>query len=673
MMHKIEFFRFKTKSSWHQFFNSLVFKQTLLLTVAIGCIFLVIFFITRKQAVDLLSESTMDQAAQIGESTINRMDQTFFESMRIAELFASRIGEQKWSDDDLREKMQRILSVAHQNRSEILALAVAYEQGVFGNSNERMLLSIWDKDSIRMITGGNYQNKSWYALTKKENRAQWQEPFIGDFVREPIAIYSVPFYETKPDGMKRFAGVVCVDLSINWMQKLINKAQIPDSGYAFLLSKSGRIVVHPRTEWIFSESIFTIAKKQNSQDLQKIGLKMIAAETGSSQFLAVDGRKLFAYYCPMESTGWSFGILFPEKNLFSRVGRLQNSFLLFGSCGLILLLSIIILVTIRITRPLKQLAVSAAEIGMGRLETHIPTFNRNDELGALTQVFHLMRDSLILQMEHLRKVTAEKEKIESELKVAQDIQKGILPAVLPPFPKCDYFEIAATLTPAKEVGGDLYDFFMLTPTKVCLVIGDVSGKGIPAALFMAVTQTLHRGVAHSGIVDPEYLVAQMNQSLCVNNKAGLFVTYLFSVIDFEAMNMTYTNAGHDPFFILKSSGDLLEPCERHGIPLGIKKNHPYKKSEIKLQVGDMLFFYTDGIPEAKNQNDEFFGLTRLKKCLEACAKQSLSPSEIEVTVQKAVNVFRGDAEQFDDIAIVCIKIISQVQCHTFAYPDPSHL
>lgn len=661
MKQNAESFQIKMKSSRNKIFSSLVFKLTLLFMVAIGLVFLVIFFIIRKQAVELLSESTMDQAAQIGETTVNRMDQTFWETMRIAELFASGIGECKLSDSALREQMQRILSVAHQNRNEILALAVAYEPGAFGEVDERMLLSIWNPDGIRFTAGGNYQNKPWYVLTKKQNRAQWQEPFIGDFVKEPIAIYSVPFYETGTGGTKRFAGVVCVDLSINWMQKLIEKTQVPDSGYAFLLSKSGRIVVHPRMEWIFSESIFMIADKQSSKELQQIGLKMIAGGSDSTLFQAVDGRKLFAYYRPMESTRWSFGILFSEQSLFARVGSLQNSFLFLGACGLIMLLMMIILVTIRITRPLKQLARSATEIGMGHLETDISKFQCNDELGALAQAFRLMRDSLILQMEHLRKVTADKEKIESELKVAQDIQKGILPAVLPPFPKCEYFEVAAVLTPAKEVGGDLYDFFMLTQTKVCLVIGDVSGKGIPAALFMAVTQTLHRGVAHHRNVDPERLVFQMNQSLCSNNKAGLFVTYLFSVIDFETMTLTYTNAGHDPFYILKPSGNVLEPCERHGIPLGIRKNRPYKKSEVKLEIGDTLFFYTDGIPEAKNENDEFFGMERLKALLAECAKQTLSPSAIEAAVQSAVTAFCDGAEQFDDIAIVCMKITPQVQ------------
>lgn len=649
----------KLKLSMQKFFNGLVFKQTFFLMIAIGFVFLVIFFITRKQAVELLFESATDQAAQIGQTTVKSIDQTFAETMRIAELFASSIGERKLSESELQEKMQRILSVAHQNRSEILALAVAYEPGAFGGTEERMLLAVWNPDGVQFTTGGNYQNKTWYTLTKKQNCGQWQEPFIGDFIKEPIAIYSVPFYETGVDGQKRFAGVVCVDLSINWLQKLIVNAKIPDAGYAFLLSKSGRIVVHPRTEWIFSESIFTLAEKHKSSALQQIGAKMVAGDSGLSPLVSIDGRKLFVYYCPMESTGWSFGILFPEKSLFARVGSLQDSFLFFGACGLMLLLLMIILVTIRITRPLKLLAHSVAEIGRGNFDTDIPKFRRNDELGALARAFHSMRDSLILQMENLKRITADKEKIESELQVAQDIQKGILPAVLPPFPKCEYFEIAATLTPAREVGGDLYDFFMLSPQKVCLVIGDVSGKGIPAALFMAVTQTLHRGIAHNGNVDPEQLVNQMNQSLCMNNKAGLFVTYLFSVIDFEAMTMTYTNAGHDPFYILKASGCVVDPCERHGIPLGVRKNRPYKESEVELEIGDTLFFYTDGIPEAKNENNEFFGMERLKALLGECAKQELLPSAIELVVEQAINSFRGKAEQFDDIAIVCIKITSQ--------------
>ncbi|MEG1980282.1 MAG: SpoIIE family protein phosphatase, partial [Victivallaceae bacterium] len=579
------------ESPWRKIFSSLVLKQSLALMTGIGLVFLVIFFMTRRQAIELLSQSTTEQAAQIGLTAVNRMDQTFLETMRIAELFASGIGEKKLSEDELRSQMERILTVAHQGRQEILALAVAYDPEAFGGNGERMRLVMWDENKTKFIPGGNYLDKSWYVEPRNNAQAGWQEPFVGDFVKEPIAIYSVPFYETLKSGEKRFAGVVCVDLSLAWLQNLVEKMAIPDSGYAFLLSQSGRIVVHPNKDWVFVETIFTMAEQQASDALRSIGEKMVKGESGRMPFLAVDGRKLFVDYRPMCSTGWSLGILFPEHDLFLRVGHLEQTFLFYGILGTILLLMIIIFITIGITRPLKQLSRSATEIGQGNLSTVIPNLQRQDEIGMLSRAFSAMQESLGVQMENLRRVTADKEKIESELKVAQEIQKGILPGVLPPFPQCEFFEIYASLNPAKEVGGDLYDFFMLTPEKVCLVIGDVSGKGVPASLFMAVTQTLHRGLAHEENLSPGALVEKMNQALCNNNNAGLFVTYVFAILDLESGIMTYCNAGHNPFLLLKSDGSVTDPTRRHGIPLGVLPDRSYQQSELPLEIGDTLFFY----------------------------------------------------------------------------------
>ncbi|MDD3588588.1 MAG: SpoIIE family protein phosphatase, partial [Thermoguttaceae bacterium] len=301
-------------------------------------------------------------------------------------------------------------------------------------------------------------------------------------------------------------------------------------------------------------------------------------------------------------------------------------------------------ITMRVNRPLDKLIKSVKKIGAGEFDTELEVSGR-DELALLATTFNRMITNLKEHIEHLKEVTAAKERIESELQVAQEIQRGILPKILPPFPKCRYFEIDALLVPARHVGGDLYDFFLLSPTKVCLVIGDVSGKGIPASLFMAVTQTLHRGLAHEAELAPSNLVAKLNQTLCNNNSANMFVTYIFAVLDLTTGMLTYCNAGHNPFFILRRDGTVSLCREKNGMALGVRANRPYNQSEIKLEAGDSLYFYTDGIPEGENANSEFFGMDRLKATLNQAAEQQLSAQAIDQLVSQALALYVQDAEQ----------------------------
>ncbi len=647
------------KHFFRGFSPGLALRQCLILLAGIGVVAAGLFWAVRRQAVNMLTDAMRDHAFQIGESTVNRMDQVFFESARIAELLASRLGERRLSGGELDSLLRRVLAVAHRDRPEILALAVACEPGAFGDRAERMTVAQLDGGEVRVVSGGGYSDKEWYREPKMKGRGGWREPFTGSFVTEPIAVYSTPFYETMPDGSRKLAGVVCVDLSVDWVRRLISRLPIGESCYAYILSKSGCIVAHPRDEWVFRETVFSVADRLRNDDLRKLGLEMQSGKRGYLPYRQPrDGQEAWIYFQPLRSNGWSLGIVFPARELFAKVEELQRTFFLFGVAGAVLLVMIVALISIRITRPLKRLAAAASEIGRGNFSAELPELRRRDELGALAAAFRAMRDSLVRHIENLKTVTAAKERIESELKVAQEIQKGILPEILPPFPKCEFFEIDAFLAPAREVGGDLYDFFLISPTDVCLVIGDVAGKGVPASLFMAVTQTLHRGIAHEGAFAPKTLVRKMNQALCRNNNADLFVTYVFAVLDLTSGAMTYCNAGHNPFFLLKADG-VAPAALRHGLPLGIDPDGSYGESELHLEPGDAVFFYTDGVTEAQDGRGEFFGAERLRALLEKACREHLSPAEIDETVRKALADFTGDAEPFDDITVLCLKVASR--------------
>ncbi|MEA4862960.1 MAG: SpoIIE family protein phosphatase [Victivallaceae bacterium] len=636
--------------------RGLVFKQCFWIMLCIGVVAGAIYVLVRAQAVKMLRDSLQQQAMQIGEGTVNRMDQTFFESMRVAELLAARLGERGLTRAELQSVMKETLTAAHAARPSILALAVAYEPGAFGNRDELMELAVCTADGVDLRQGGNYLAKPWYRNSKEQNRGVWCEPFIGDFVTEPIAIYTLPFYEIGADGSRKFAGIVCVDLSIAWLRELVDDLHIENSGYAFLLSGKGRVVAHPNPDWVYNKTVDELAVELGNRQMGNIGINMTAGRRGFAPYTAPGGVKSWIYFMPLASNGWSFGIVFPEARMFEKVDELQNITAAAGCLGLAALLAVVIAVTMRISRPLKKLAVVAREIGKGNFKVDIPKIPGGDELGIFARAFRHMRVSLVEHMENLRKVTSAKEKIESELKVAQSIQMGILPEILPPFPKCDYFEIDALLNPAREVGGDLYDFFMLSDTAVCLAVGDVSGKGVPASLFMAVTQTLHRGLARGEKIDAEAIVSQMNYALCHQNSASMFVTYVFGAFDLVSGVFSYCNAGHNPFCLMRAGGEVTLAAVRHGIPLGVDADAEYGRSELKLSPGDSLFFYTDGVTEAKNALDEFFGEKRLLAVLAEANRSKASPAEVTRAVAAAVAEFVGGAEQFDDITMLCVRI-----------------
>ena len=638
---------------------SLILKQTLLVMVSIIFIAGGTFYLVRKQALDSLSESLRERTMRVGEATVNRIDQTFLESMMAAEIIASQLSEKRLTREELSELMQETLSAAHKARPEILALAVAYEPDAFGENTKLMQLAAIAPDTEKTILiedDGNYTAKDWYTKPLNMNKGVWCEPFIGDFIKEPIAVYALPFYEKKSDGTMKKAGVVCVDLSIAFIKKVISELQIPEEGYAFILSGTGRIVAHPVCEWVFTETVYSVADKLNDHNLAEIAKEMLAGKRGFTPYINNAGKNSRICYMPLESNGWSLGTVFPEEALFALMNQLEKTFITVSVLGFVLLLFIIVAISIRVSRPLRDLAKVAIEIGRGNFGVTIPDLPGNDELSSFAKAFKQMRESLIAHIENLKEVTSAKEKIESELKVAQEIQKGILPEILPPFPKCDFFEIDAFLHPAREVGGDLYDFFILNDTKICMAIGDVSGKGVPASLFMAVTQTLHRGITRNENISPGEMVTAMNNSLCHHNSAMMFVTYIFIVLDLETGVMTYCNAGHNPFYILRAGGRIENDVKKHGIPLGIRQGRTYSQNEMTLSPGDTVFFYTDGITEAKNASGEFFGNERLKLFLENENRKSASPKVIAENISKTMDAFAAGTEQADDITVLAFKL-----------------
>lgn len=306
-----------------------------------------------------------------------------------------------------------------------------------------------------------------------------------------------------------------------------------------------------------------------------------------------------------------------------------------------------------VTKPIGKLASFTKDITeTGTFKDQRITLKTGDEIEQLGNSFNFMLDKLESYIANLSKITAEKERIGAELDIAKNIQASMLPCIFPAFPERREFDIYATMDPAKEVGGDFYDFFMVDERHLAIVMADVSDKGVPAALFMVIGKTLINDHTVPG-KDLGEVFTEVNNMLCESNSEGLFITAFEGVLDLATGEFNFVNAGHEMPFILKAGGEFEPYKIRPGFVLAGMENMKYRAGSITLGVGDKIFQYTDGVTEAANPQNELYGMDRLKNALNSV--KSSAPAEILTAIKQDIDKFVADAPQFDDITMLCLE------------------
>ena len=307
-----------------------------------------------------------------------------------------------------------------------------------------------------------------------------------------------------------------------------------------------------------------------------------------------------------------------------------------------------------VTRPTKLIAAEAQAFTESdiQLSKSLPQITQKDEIGQLAASIYKMEQDIQTYVQNLTAVTAEKERIGAELDVAKNIQSSMLPCIFPPFPERKELDIFASMTPAKEVGGDFYDFFMIDERHIAIVMADVSGKGVPAALFMVIGKTLIKDHTqlHDDLSD---VFSEVNNLLCEANSQGLFITAFEGVLDLATGEFKFVNAGHEmPFIYRKGQGYKPEKI-RPGFVLAGMEDMRFKGGVFQIEPGDKIFQYTDGVTEATSADNKLFGMERLEESLNTCWDST--PEETIVKVKADVDAFVGEAPQFDDITMLCLE------------------
>ena len=630
-------------SLWVVIFAALIF------VVALWFLFFQARETVRKEAINRAT-LTLDKTEMSVAAILNRVEV----ATKMTEWLVMRYVDR---DDSMFVFSQGIL----RNNPDLFSCSIAFEPNHFKEHGRYFsAFSHRMNDSIVSIQEGSdlydYFNMDWYMPCKLLRRPIWTEPYFDHnpnwlYSDNIIASYSRPLITAEG----AFIGTISTDIAMTWLSKTVSAMKPYPHSYSIMLGKSGTYFVHPDTTKLFYKTIFTEPIDRSDTAKVNLGNAMVRGETGMKEMM-LDGVRSYVFYKPLAQTGWSMAIVCPESDIFAGIKQLHQSVVVIVIAGLLLMLLFFIHIINLELNPLQQLAQKAEVIASGKLDTALPDLHRIDEIGQLSQSFRNMQQSLVKYIDELKRTTAEKVSIDRDIHIASDIQKGMLPEVFPTKAERDDVQLYASLIPAKQVGGDLFDFYF-RDEKLFFCIGDVSGKGVAASLIMAVTRATFRTIsAHESM--PDRIVTTMNKTMADMNSIHMFVTLFVGVLDLPTGRLHYCNAGHNPPLLVGADvGEL--PCNAN-IPVGFRPLWKYVLQDIQIAPGTTIFLYTDGLTEAMDAKQVEFQIERVTQvATQALARQEYEPEQLINRMNEAVHQFAGDAEQSDDLTMMAIQYIRQ--------------
>ena len=541
---------------------------------------------------------------------------------------------------------------------------------------EGYMLCVDDKSGARVDEQGNIRTipireRPWYLGAAQSDSIFFTDVLQDTFTGETGITCTIPI---RQDG--RLVAVAAADLFLDQMAEAVaNSGDVVH--YTCIINNQGHVVFSPQNQGTLRARTAEEAddlRSSEQADLAAFVREALNGATGVRE-LDLDGDRVYLAGAPVETLGWAV-LSLVDKAATERPavmmqeqfdGALNEAEAIFNE-GLdrskqtiiILILAVLILgstaaltVSKRIVRPLERMTQKVRSLGGKNLQFQMEDeYRTGDEIEVLAESFAALSSKTLQYVDQVKRVTAEKERIGAELTMANAIQRSQLPRLFPPFPNRHEFNLFATMKPAKEVGGDFYDFFMVDHDHVALVMADVSGKGVPAALFMMVTRMLIKSRLQSG-ESPSEALTNVNRQLCESNELGFFVTAWLAVLEISTGKGVAVNAGHEHPALRRSGGQYELVLYRHSLALAALDGVQFKQHEFQLYPGDSFFVYTDGVTEATSSEKELFGTDRMLEALNKAP--DAEPEEILANVMGEINRFMDGEDQFDDITMLCLK------------------
>ena len=547
---------------------------------------------------------------------------------------------------------------------------------------EGYMLCVDDKADARIDEQGNVltipiRERPWYLGAAQSDSIFFTDVLKDTFTGEIGITCTIPI---RQDG--RLIAVAAADLFLDQMEEAVsNSGDVVH--YTCIINNQGHVVFSPQNQGTLRARTAEEAvdlRSSEQADLAAFVRDALNGVTGVRE-LDLDGDRVYLAGAPVKTLGWAVvsvvdkaaterpTIMMQEQfdSTLNEAATIYNKNLDRSKQTIIVLILLILIMGLtagdrlsrRIVRPLEHMTNRVRSLGGKNLQFQMEEeYRTGDEIEVLAESFSALSAKTLQYVDQVKRVTAEKERIGAELTMANAIQRSQLPRLFPPFPNRHEFNLFATMKPAKEVGGDFYDFFMVDNDHVALVMADVSGKGVPAALFMMVTRMLIKSRLQSGESVAEALT-NVNRQLCENNELGYFVTVWLAVLEISTGKGVAVNAGHEHPVLRRSDGKYELVLYRHSLAVAAMDGVRFRQHEFQLCPGDSFFVYTDGVTEATNGEHELFGTDRM---LEALNKEpDAEPDQLLKNVMDDIHRFMDGEDQFDDITMMCLKYNGPVE------------
>ena len=565
--------------------------------------------------------------------------------------------------------LQELLYAINANDDSIASNYFASETGIMVQAD---YISAKKFDMQGNLMPLDAKERPWY-IGAKETGDVYLTPVTRDLHTPQMGVMcGVPVYH---DG--KFMGVAGAGMYLDLLSRMIENVDLGDKGNICIVNDLGRILFsNLKTGSLSVEESTTDLRYSSNEDLRSLVKEALNGEEGVKQLL-LDGAQCYAAYAPMKTVGWSVFVVLAKDEVDAPTAALQKDldriaaaseeeadgqarravliFITVIAAALCVAAVVSLILSNRIVRPIRQLTDEVGRVKGEDLDFKWKT-DTGDETQLLAEAFQSLTGRMKTYVSDIEKITAEKERIGTELELATRIQADMLPGIFPAFPDRKDFDIYASMTPAKEVGGDFYDFFLLDKNHLALVIADVSGKGVPAALFMMGSMILIRNEVKNGL-SPANVLRRINDQICSGNREDMFITVWLGILDLSTGKLTAANAGHEYPALKQPDGSFELIKDPHGFVIGGLPDESYTEYEWQLRPGAKIFVYTDGVPEAGESRSALYGTDRMMEALRTAEDES--PEKILAAVDASVREYVGDAPQFDDVTMLCVEYKGQ--------------
>lgn len=629
------------------FNKSIAYRLSIYISLAVVGVFIAFIILTSVYNSRIIKENIKNKAIGLSSEVIMKVEKNLIMTSEISSNIAQQILFYNQHDN-----AELLISTFMEKHQLLNAIHVNIDSGV-PSFNFHNYYSYRASDSIIFEKSNNkhqcLNSKTIFEKVTISNNPGWTEVFRCPNNGNMVVSYYSPILVNNGNTIKRIGEVIC-ELSLIDLNDTINNIKIRENGYAFLMSREGLYLTHPNEDLVFTQNVFSLSdeiynkKETNTKEVLDKGL------TGSliayPEYLNFE--KSWVYYTPIKETGWTVVFVMPYDELFKPLYLKLLRMLFFSALGILIIYLIVSYISNKLVEPLSEITSQLKNFSNLSGDFELNTLNEvqlvSESLNFLKSWYEKFKihQNREVNRNHLRR---------QDLIEASEIQQSLIKTDFSDFSKNIDIDLFAIYKPVRIVSGDLYDYFLLDNENVIFTVGDVSGKGVSAAFFMSVAQTIIK--SNALYKRAKKIVNLSNNELYTNNQHQFFLTLFLGVLNLKTGVLNYCNAAHTFTYILKLNGEIIELNESHGLPLGLYPDKKYSDSKITLEAGDSIVLYTDGVTEQRNENKRQFGNENFKRSLSQLG--SFSPNNMIKRIEKNLDLFRGKASQIDDITIMVIK------------------